>query len=48
MNLLTAQSLFLEENNQAWRMKMDEGKMFFVQCLHRLNIHGCTIVHCSA
>lgn len=22
------QSLFLEENKQAWRMKMDEGKMF--------------------
>lgn len=29
MNLLTAQSLFLEENKQAWRMKVDEGKMFF-------------------
>lgn len=43
MNLLTAQSLFLEENKHAWRMNTDEGKMFFVQCLHRINIHSCTI-----
>lgn len=49
MNLLTVnRTYFLEENQQAWRMKMDEGKMFFVQCLHRINIHSCTIVHCSA
>jgi len=48
MKPLTAQSLFLEENKHAWRMEMDESKLFFVQCLHRINIHSCTIVHCSA